>query len=104
MEFGNPLPYDIVITGSNNKGFIVKTGCCTSVFTNKKVMLAAIEDYINDPKKAEKDYNESTNNCRVGAVRFTTDGTQAGLTISNRHEPMEERRCDCQTEQDNTSR
>ena len=59
MEFGNALPHDINISGSGNKGFIVRVGCCTAVFTDKKEMLNAIEDYINDPKKMEKAYNES---------------------------------------------
>ena len=59
MEFGNALPHDINISGSSNRGFIVRAGCCTAVFTDKKEMLNAIEDYINDPAKVEAAYNKS---------------------------------------------
>jgi len=59
MEFGNALPYEIRISGSHNKGFLVHVGCCMCVFTDKKTMLAAIEDYINDPKKMTLEYNQS---------------------------------------------
>ena len=62
MEFGNALPYDINISGTGNKGFIVRVGCFTGAFTSVKTMLAAIEDYINDPKKMEKEYNNSNAN------------------------------------------
>ncbi len=71
MEFGNALPYDINIRGSHNKGFIVKAGCCTLVFTDKKVMLNAIEDYINDPKKMEEEYNKLNKDARPQAVCST---------------------------------
>lgn len=100
MEFGNPLPYDIVITGSNNKGFIVKTGCCTSVFTDKKAMLSAIEDYINDPAKAEKEYNVSNNNCPRNALAVDTHGTGLAIGHTTRnHEPTEDCGGECQEEQ-----
>jgi len=97
MEFGNPLPYDINITGSNNKGFIVKTGCCTSVFTDKKEMLAAIADYINDPEKAEKEYAASNKNCPTNALAIDTQGVGMTIRTDNRHELMED--CDCRQEE-----
>jgi len=59
MIFKNPLPYEIHISGSSNDGFIVKVGCCTAVFTSVKEMLAAIEEFINDPDAMEKKYNKS---------------------------------------------
>jgi len=59
IEFGNALPHDIHIIGSANKGFIVKVGCSTSVFSDKEDMIHAIRKYINDPDKMEKLYNES---------------------------------------------
>ena len=74
IEFGNVLPHDIHISGSANKGFIVKTGCCTTVFTDKNSMLAAIEDYINDPDKMEKLYNESCTSLHPQEVEVTSSG------------------------------
>ena len=62
MEFGNVLPYDINIKGSSNKGFIVKTGCSTCVFTDAEEMLKAIDEYIKNPKGLEEEYNKS-NQC-----------------------------------------
>jgi len=59
MEFGNALPHDIKISGSHNKGFIVKAGCCTAVFTEKEALLKAIGEYIDDPNGMEKKYNDS---------------------------------------------
>jgi len=68
IVFENSLPYDIRISGSANKGFILNVGCCTCVFTNKKEMLSAISDYIDDPKKMEKEYTQSTQNLRPPAA------------------------------------
>jgi len=62
MEFGNALPHDIKISGSHNKGFIVKAGCCTAVFTEKEALLKAIGEYIDDPEGMEKAYNKSNVN------------------------------------------
>ena len=59
LEFENLVPRQITINGSANKGFIVQCGCCTCVFTDKKEMVNAILDYINDPGKIEKEYNNS---------------------------------------------
>ena len=66
--FENPLPYDIKITGSANRGFILTAGCCTCVFTDKQTMLKTIEDYIDDPKKMEKEYNEAMRHARPQPV------------------------------------
>jgi len=63
IEFGNPLPYDIRICGSSNQGFIVTVGCATCVYTNKTDLLEAIGDYLDDPEKVEKAYNDSRKNC-----------------------------------------
>ncbi len=71
MEFGNALPYDINIRGSHNKGFILKAGCCTLVFTDKKTMLNAIADYINEPEKMEKEYNKLNRDERPQPVSST---------------------------------
>jgi hypothetical protein len=59
MEFGTELPYEIKITCSSNKGFIVKVGCCTCVFSNKEDLLSALKEYLDDPEGMEKKYNEA---------------------------------------------
>ena len=98
MEFGNALPYDIVISGSNNKGFIVKTGCCTSVFTDKKVMLAAIEDYINDPEKMKKAYNESNQGPISGPVALDSGPAGICFTEAERGNTLRVSQEDCSPE------
>lgn len=57
--FGSPIPYDIRITGSSNKGFIVAVGCATLTFTDTEEMIHAIREYIQDPEGVEKAYNNS---------------------------------------------
>jgi hypothetical protein len=66
IVFGNPLPYDIHISGSGNMGFILKCGCCVCTFTDKEEMLKAIGEYIDHPGEMEKKYNTSNKgNCEV---------------------------------------
>ena len=50
MEFGKALQYDIKISTSSNKGFIVKVGCCTCIFSNKENLLSALKEYLDDPE------------------------------------------------------
>jgi hypothetical protein len=76
IVFENSLPYDIRISGSANKGFILNVGCCTCVFTNKKEMLNVISDYIDDPKKMEKEYTQSTQNARPQVVDARPQGVE----------------------------
>ena len=81
IVFENPLPYDIRIVGSANKGFILTAGCCTCVFSDKKELLNGIEDYINDPEKMEKAYNESTKHARPQVVESGV-GMAQGNTLA----------------------
>jgi hypothetical protein len=93
MEFNNPLPYDINISGSANGGYILRAGCCTCVFTDLKEMLAAIEEYANYPKAMEKKYNDSVKEQRPQVVEGPGTLTM-GRTVSA-PEPMNEV-CECQ--------
>jgi len=90
IEFKNPLPYDIKISGSANGGFILQAGCCTCTFTDKNTMLAAIEDYINDPKGVEEKYNEAMRHARPQVVESGGNALAMGRTMP---EPMNEERC-----------
>lgn len=88
MEFKNPLPYEINISGSANGGFIVQVGCCTCTFSDKNTMLAAIEDYTNDPKKMEEAYNESVPQAlaRDRARSTAVSGSSRNLSDTNQIE------------------
>jgi len=79
LEFENLVPRQITINGSANKGFIVQCGCCTCVFTDKKEMVNAILDYINDPEKIEKEYNNSQKSPRGTGLAIAED--QCGETV-----------------------
>ena len=98
IVFENPLPYDIRISGSANKGFILNAGCCTCVFTDKKEMLDAISDYIDNPKDMEKKYNESNKHARPQVVE-TGMGGSGVATLSG---PMNEVQEDCSCQQEDT--
>ncbi len=97
MEFGNSLPHDINISGSNNKGFIVRAGCCTSVFTDEKKMLEAIAEYIKDPAKAQKEYNESNSGPMNTNAMIDTSGSGLAIRTDSPHGHTEN--CDCQAEE-----
>ena len=90
MEFGNALPHDIKISGSHNKGFIVKAGCSISVFSTKKDLLEAIGEYIDDPKAMEKKYNKSN----VAPQELATDSPSSSelrpIPNSNQEEQCNE--------------
>ena len=94
IEFGNALPHDIHITGSANKGFIVKAGCSVCTFSDKKEMLEAIEHYIDDPDKMEKLYNDSTKHLRPQAADC---GGRSMVGAAERNQVMATEDC-CQDE------
>jgi len=93
IEFGSSIPYDIRITGSGNKGFIVNVGCATCVFSNKTEVLEAIGDYLDNPEQVEKAYNESIKNRNPQPV--PDSGIGATARGSNRLGPPTE---ECQQE------
>jgi hypothetical protein len=41
-------------------GYVVNIGCQTAGFSNKKDLIAAITEYVNDPEKTEKKYYKET--------------------------------------------
>lgn len=59
MKFGKAIPYDILITATDNLGFNVKVGCCNVVFTDKDEVLSALGYYFGNPKVMEKEYNKA---------------------------------------------
>jgi len=99
IVFGNPLPYDIHIAGSANMGFILKCGCCTCSFSDKKEMIQAIEQYIDHPEEMEKKYHDSRKNDRPQEVYGGGNTLAAGRGSMGPYptnEVMED--CGCQQE------
>ena len=58
MEFKKAIPREVVIQPTHNGGFIVHTGCCQLAFSEPEDLLTALRQYLIDPEKAEKSYNE----------------------------------------------
>ena len=61
MKFKMAIPYRIEISASENEGFIVQVGCSRLCYTDKKLLLRDLEEYLNDPEKVEKLRNEDLN-------------------------------------------
>ena len=58
MKLRKLIRHKIIIEASANEGFIVKVGCGIFVFAGKKSLIAGIEEYLDNPEKWEKEYNE----------------------------------------------
>ncbi len=69
-EFGKVCQHSIKIEPSHNKGFLVSIGCCTLTFHSKDAMITAIERYLREPERWEKEYNKV---CQCDAVEEATD-------------------------------
>ena len=95
VEFGMAIPYDIRITGSANKGFILTVGCCTCAFTDIEDVLEAIKEYVKDPKAMEAAYNEAMKHARPqiveGGIGYGSDERRNTLAV-----PMNEAEPCCQ--------
>lgn len=58
MKLGFAIPHKITIRASANMGFIVKVGCGEFTAPDEINLLADLEQYLKDPEKWEKEYNE----------------------------------------------
>jgi len=58
MKFGRITIREIVISPSDNMGFIASVGCGRFVYSDKKDLVADLEAYLDDPKKWEAEYNK----------------------------------------------
>ena len=61
MNFGKVFEHEIVIQPSSNNGFVVRVGCGLFVYNSLRSMLKDLREYLSDPQKFEKEYNESLN-------------------------------------------
>ncbi|GAG76787.1 unnamed protein product [marine sediment metagenome] len=59
MDLGKAINYKITIEPSHNKGFIVKIGCRIFTFTTSELLINCLDEYLRNPEKWEKEYNES---------------------------------------------
>ena len=81
MEFGKIINREIVISPSDNMGYVVTVGCGRFIYTDKKALVADLEAYLNDPQKYENDYNtkqDTPEECRPGAQPL--GGSRANIT------------------------
>ena len=84
IHFGKVTKYDINISPTNNKGFIVRVGCCNAVFNKVDDMLNAIKEFLENPEEVEKAYNEACS-CDGPIADVPMQATAAGVgTIRNR--------------------
>lgn len=49
--------YSVTIKKAAN-GFVVEVGCQTLVFENQTMLLAQLDKYLTDPRRAEREFNE----------------------------------------------
>ena len=58
MQLGYIIPRNITIRASANMGFIVEVGCAKLVAPDTRALLNGLEEYLEDPRKWEEDYNK----------------------------------------------
>lgn len=58
MELGKAINYEIHIMPSANKGFVVHIGCGMFVAADKASLKDQLGEYLDNPQKFEKAYNE----------------------------------------------
>lgn len=59
MKLGYAIPREIRIRASANMGFIVRIGCGEFVAKTIPDLSIALEEYLHDPAKWEKEYNDA---------------------------------------------
>jgi len=67
MTIGRATPHEIVITPSDNMGFIVTIGCARLVAADNNALLEKIGNYLKDPEHWERKYNEMRKMVRIPA-------------------------------------
>ena len=82
MKFKKLIPYDILIRPTPNQGFIVEVGCVKVVYTNKRKMFDDLVDYIDEPEKIEKQYNDEI--AKLGRIHISTYGAIRGAMVAVR--------------------
>ena len=70
VEFNRRIPYSVVINPSINNGFIVRVGCAELHYQSVGVMLDDIRDYLEDPDRTIRAYNQAMEVPQPQEVRF----------------------------------
>lgn len=58
MKLGKVIKYKITIEPTLNNGFIVKVGCGLFGYSSSGNLLNALDEYLKNPEKFEKEYND----------------------------------------------
>jgi len=94
MEFGKIINREIVISPSDNMGYVVTVGCGRFIYTDKKDLVADLEAYLNDPQRYENGYNKQNTPevCRPDHQAQPLGGSGANITRNldakrSNHEP-----------------
>lgn len=58
MKLGKRIKYKIEIDPTLNYGFVVKVGCGLFAFSNAKDLQTGLDEYLKNPEKFEKEYND----------------------------------------------
>jgi hypothetical protein len=72
MKLKKRISRDITIKASENNGFIVEVGCARLSYSDHHEMCRDLADYLSNPEKCEKVYNEQ-------CVSWGTSPVEAGL-------------------------
>ena len=84
MKLGFAIPHEIRIRASANMGFIVKVGCGEFVSPGTRALLHDLEEYIEDPKGWEEDYNKLPGRGRDEAERIPPPRPTRGTLVEAR--------------------
>ena len=58
--FKKAIPFNIEISASCNRGFIVKVSCATLVFVDSDSLLRDLKKYLDDPNELLEKYEKHT--------------------------------------------
>lgn len=76
MKMKQLFPWHIEITASVNGGIIVRVGCAQLTYGGSrqeiKRFLADARSFLEDPKKAEKEYNQMSLKSEIGPPQLNT--------------------------------
>jgi hypothetical protein len=89
MEFKKAIKYDITIKASLNGGYFVEVGCCKLAYTDPKQLTKDLLDYLQEPEKVEKAYNELQPNPSAD-VSFDVSQSHGAFaqSLSNNYRPQ----------------
>jgi hypothetical protein len=92
IKFGKAIPYDIHIRALDNFSFHVKVGCCQCSFPDRRSLIEALDDYLQNPEKIASEYDKMSG--------VTNDTIEYGPPVSSQIEygrpELRNRQCQCE--------